>query len=854
MHHFRILGRFPADRRRRFNPGLVLAALCAAAGASTFAQPARLDGPPRVLRTFTHHQVTADPRGVSGFRPILSDDGSRIVFGLVPAADGQPYRLAAAGYEGDGLAVLDTDPGNGITDITADGKRIVYVAENEIRSIAADGSDRRTLFKPYAGQIDAIRISGNGRVVVFLVSRGLTLKEGEQYREALRGVFAVDSDGRNFRRVSGPEEVGRVRGVPADQVGNPNFTLGFRMGSIDVSTDGSRVVFGCWVPGANALFGCGLDGSGLRTVAEFKAEGGQPKEFLSIALSGDGRTVAWQATYPNELGVVAFEGGALNVLQKSGPEDRRYGWGSSVPVYVTLDGARVTYEGRTYDTRGGGVVQLMSTHQEGILRYYEYEQMSPDGAARRFAYRAYGPAPYQLASMELNVPVERLRGAPRVSELLVDPPSIPRQVRDVVIALPLLAARVAAEPPSPGVSSSGFRDGILDETMAQYGRVGQTDLYDDGAGDQQTQSGDVRGGDGIFSRRWLAAYAEAPDGPRTVRVEAQVTGTDGRRRASVVEIGPYPVVPGTADRPPAGGATPIDGRPPEPPAVDPRPPGIGPGGPVGDGGGGPGGGPGSGGGGPGGGGPGGGGPGGAGGGAIDLTGYWISESGALHFVRQIGAKVYWSVEFLPRVRNVYAGTIDGSAITGTWVDLPGGEIETGTGTLVLRIESNDRLSKISDSPAYDAGVWTRVGRPAGGGTGAGTGPGASDAGAGGGLPPGPATFPPPSAAPDPWQTPAGRALIDQWALEATTRLNVYEGGPEFNRRKPYSINKYGLLAGTGLSSASAPDGFVERANDRYWYMWDIWIPYPSGWRYPEWNAAGVPPLREYVLRRLGGGR
>ena len=50
------------------------------------------------------------------------------------------------------------------------------------------------------------------------------------------------------------------------------------------------------------------------------------------------------------------------------------------------------------------------------------------------------------------------------------------------------------------------------------------------------------------------------------------------------------------------------------------------------------------------------------------------------------------------------------------------------------------------------------------------------------------------------------------------RVNGYNGSPAFNSRKPYSINRYGLLESKGLTSAFAPDNFKNYGNNRYWYM------------------------------------
>lgn len=112
--------------------------------------------------------------------------------------------------------------------------------------------------------------------------------------------------------------------------------------------------------------------------------------------------------------------------------------------------------------------------------------------------------------------------------------------------------------------------------------------------------------------------------------------------------------------------------------------------------------------------------------------------------------------------------------------------------------------------------------------------------------------------PPPWATPQGRACIDRWVSVSMAKLNAYDGGAQFNGRKPWSINQYGLLEGrrpAGPFSVAAPDNFRDFGNDRYAYMWANWVPSGPGgfWRYPEWNAAGVEPLQPFVLKCLAGG-
>lgn len=114
----------------------------------------------------------------------------------------------------------------------------------------------------------------------------------------------------------------------------------------------------------------------------------------------------------------------------------------------------------------------------------------------------------------------------------------------------------------------------------------------------------------------------------------------------------------------------------------------------------------------------------------------------------------------------------------------------------------------------------------------------------------------PAAPGTPWETPAGQNCFEQWIREAMSRLNAYDdGGDDFNARKPWSINQYGILEGNpriGPTSVAAPDNFADYNYNKYWWMWDQ---YPaesvSDWRLPEWRAAQVPPLRPYVRNCVG---
>lgn len=95
---------------------------------------------------------------------------------------------------------------------------------------------------------------------------------------------------------------------------------------------------------------------------------------------------------------------------------------------------------------------------------------------------------------------------------------------------------------------------------------------------------------------------------------------------------------------------------------------------------------------------------------FDLTGYWQSDdkAGVNHFIRQIDNEIYWYMSSPPTAYNVFHGNIVGNVITGKWIDLPGGAA-LSNGTLAIRIESNNRLVKISEggNQRYAATIWTR---------------------------------------------------------------------------------------------------------------------------------------------------
>lgn len=94
----------------------------------------------------------------------------------------------------------------------------------------------------------------------------------------------------------------------------------------------------------------------------------------------------------------------------------------------------------------------------------------------------------------------------------------------------------------------------------------------------------------------------------------------------------------------------------------------------------------------------------------DLTGTWADDVGGHYRIRQAGNTVAWYDDRSPIVTNVFSGTVTvtGNTLDGHWWDIPGGQL-MGSGRLLLRIESNDRLVKTGSHPDYGDTVITRIG-------------------------------------------------------------------------------------------------------------------------------------------------
>jgi len=242
---------------------------------------------------------------------------------------------------------------------------------------------------------------------------------------------------------------------------------------------------------------------------------------------------------------------------------------------------------------------------------------------------------------------------------------------------------------------------------------------------------------------------------------------------------------------------------------------------------------------------------------LDLTGVWSCDDGGTYYIRQLGNTIWWFGESSVnpgRWSNAAKGTIIRNEISLDWSDVPKG-CNLVSGVLALNVLSKDKLTATKKTGGFGGSTWTRT---------ASTACPDSMPTSNGSMTSDliPTTTSSSSTTItslnqntlNPWDTPHGQACFESWIRESMSRMNAYNGDEEFNARKPWSINKYGLLQAKGIGSVGAPEDFHDHNYNRYWWIWDHYnAPSSTGWEDNNWNGAQVPPIREYVNKCISQG-
>lgn len=90
-----------------------------------------------------------------------------------------------------------------------------------------------------------------------------------------------------------------------------------------------------------------------------------------------------------------------------------------------------------------------------------------------------------------------------------------------------------------------------------------------------------------------------------------------------------------------------------------------------------------------------------------LTGAWTCDDGGTYYIRQLSSDVVWFGENGEVFSSVLFARRSGPMIEGTWVDVPKGE-RRNSGTIRLRVESSNKISRASATGGFGGSQWSRV--------------------------------------------------------------------------------------------------------------------------------------------------
>lgn len=516
--------------------GAILVFALALAGSSVAAARQATPGSGSVAGSLVYHQITTLEGGTGGVGlPVLSSDGSTAVFADAPGTQDPaiPNRIYIVNADGAGLAEVDAYQTHcycgSWVDISADGTTVVSTESMQLR-LVRNGGEARTVLDLTSNEMSSIRLTGDGDRVFVLVARDTAVTASAVVLQ--RGIYAVEADGSDVRQIAGPDQIAGLLGVTPDQV----QMLRLQTNALDVSSDGSHVVFGAYVGPEQAVFAVAGDGSDLHQLR------GDLAFVRRVAISGDGATVAYDVSPPdthsdnNEVEVVDFGGGEPRLLATrtfSGFDD---------PMQLSDDGGRLLISPNSYliDTATGTTRQL-AVVTPGIdgntaLLVDGMPRATMDATATRFLYVFRGARcadcpnfHEQLATLDLD-PTDP-GDVPTISEPSIDPSEIPLNAAAATTA----SATVDASGTLLGVGLVALYDGLYDLNVGRGGV-----LHDDG------QNGDLAANDGVFTNNAIvhigAVTREDDTGPRTIRIQAEMAMGDGRRHAIAVEAGTLTVV------------------------------------------------------------------------------------------------------------------------------------------------------------------------------------------------------------------------------------------------------------------------------------------------------------------------
>jgi Tol biopolymer transport system component len=466
------------------------------------------------VRTYAFHDLTTLTGQFSNW-PSLSGDGKVVAFATTAA---NPSRILVNTVNADGSGQKQIDSFeplcycDGRLDISADGSTVVAMDSVQIRAVHNGAAVPVVTLT--SNEIWDLRVTGDGSKVFFLLRRDAALKTSGMPLQ--RGVYVVGTDGNGLKQITGPTAVGGLIGMTPDKV----FPFAACGPSLDISSDGSRVVFASEAAGAQSVFAVGGDGGGLHKLVD--AAGGF-KNVNKVGLSGNGQLAGYHATVGDnmiELGVIGFDGSGR---RKLGSEPPAQLGGCTGRLQLSSDASKmyVAEPGYLYNTDGSGVLQLASVSNafrppNGAPLQDGTPSGTSNATATRFAFRRGDDKGIgQVMLLELD-PMS-LGAAPTLGSPTFTP--VPVTIKGLDKAMATVKATGAKQ-----VGSVFYSDGLPD----LLDRGDGTGMHDDG------KKGDATAGDGVYTGQGFYGYYPPKPGPKSLRFTAETTGP-GLRHATVLE-------------------------------------------------------------------------------------------------------------------------------------------------------------------------------------------------------------------------------------------------------------------------------------------------------------------------------
>jgi len=479
-----------------------------------------------------YHELTVRPEGSRGIdTPILSGDGRRAIWAESPG-DPNPReenRVFALDLDGGQPAEIDAYQPicacRARVDISDDGNTVVSTDGVRIRILSGAATFGRAheVLRLANNAIGALRISGDGTRIVFVVIRDTTVSEPNPRKLGTpipRGVWALGADGTAPIHLAGVEEIAVASGVPkAALEADPDFTSDGAINALAVSDDGGHVIFGAHVGvGGEAVFSLTADAPLSKLYGPVQSVG-------QTAVSGDGQTVAFMTETQANARVMVISGGTLRSTL-FGYMDR------GERLQLSRDGSTLLGKGLNgavlVDVATSATRQLFSTMPPSPLaagassRLLKGPGGSPtmNAAGTRVLYIADPLASNHgnLAVIELG-PAD-LSGAPLIRELHADPDTVPPDGSK--------SASVTAD-----VSWGGALIGVWLEILRDG--VPETAFGPSVVPMEREAGPDPQALQGVFAATLQSRDMGHALGPRQLRVLSESQATDGRRHGTVLE-------------------------------------------------------------------------------------------------------------------------------------------------------------------------------------------------------------------------------------------------------------------------------------------------------------------------------